>query len=398
MDIQNACILLIEDDAAFSALICDALSDCHQVVPVRTGTEAIKVAKEQSFDIVLLDYKLPDISGDKVCWGIKKDADEVQPVVIFLSGYDSLEYRLNAYAAGGDDFLAKPFSLRELRVRLSKLLDYRAKHLQALKQVNETQSMVMQTMREAAQYGETLHLVKSTLSCQSEERLAKCFFTYMDKLGLHSCIQFRHDDYRREYDFLGTDCSPIEGNIFNLLNSQGRIYTFGGRTMFNDTHVSFLVKNMPVENENLFGRFKDILAVAIEAIDARYIELVRIRTLKAAQEQILTLTNELSANMEQLHSRGGELTEMIQSELHMSFHILELDESQEKYLTDMIAGIVRKDQASQKGAKRVRDQLGGVVVLLNNCINDAHLNETIAHYEKEEKDPFADDDDSVELF
>jgi hypothetical protein len=82
----------------------------------------------------------------------------------------------------------------------------------------------------------------------------------------------------------------------------------------------------------------------------------------------------------------------------MSFHILELDESQEKYLTDMIAGIVRKDQASQKDAKRVRDQLGGVVVLLNNCINDAHLNETIAHYEKEEKDPFADDDDSVELF
>jgi len=61
----------------------------------------------------------------------------------------------------------------------------------------------------------------------------------------------------------------MEVELFDVLKNRGRLYNFGPRMIINDSHVSVLIKNMPLDDEIQVGRLRDILAVIIEGFEAR---------------------------------------------------------------------------------------------------------------------------------
>jgi len=114
-------ILLIEDDAILSRNINDALLEEQlQVEVAYDGIIAEKLLKKKAFDCVILDINLPGKNGYEVCKSFR--SYNTQTPVIMLTAFDELEDKVQGYDCGADDYLTKPFYMRELLLRIQSLL------------------------------------------------------------------------------------------------------------------------------------------------------------------------------------------------------------------------------------------------------------------------------------
>jgi DNA-binding response OmpR family regulator len=114
-------VLVIEDELPIATNVCDFLeSRGHVVDAASDGVTGLHLAATQEFDAVVLDLNLPRIDGLTLCRRLREDALRDTPVLM-LTARDTLEDKLEGFGAGADDYLAKPFELRELEARLVAL-------------------------------------------------------------------------------------------------------------------------------------------------------------------------------------------------------------------------------------------------------------------------------------
>lgn len=109
-------ILIIDDEEDLVHLLKDSLEGKgHQVFTAYDGETGVKKARVQQPDLIILDIMMPGMDGYEVC---RKIRDEVLCPILFLSAKQSEADKLRGLALGGDDFLIKPFSLKELMARI----------------------------------------------------------------------------------------------------------------------------------------------------------------------------------------------------------------------------------------------------------------------------------------
>jgi len=109
-------VLLIEDDPAVAAGIVDALTGAsHTVRHESTGGAGLQAVRDDAPDLVVLDLGLPDIDGTDVCRSIR--AESTVPIIVVSARSDEID-RVLALEMGADDFLVKPFGIRELIARI----------------------------------------------------------------------------------------------------------------------------------------------------------------------------------------------------------------------------------------------------------------------------------------
>jgi two-component system OmpR family response regulator len=114
-------ILLIEDDQHLAASIKEQLENSKHVVEhVAEGKEGFDRLKLYSYDVAILDWALPDMQGIDVLRQFR-DIGGVTPVLM-LTGKADVDFRLEGFSSGADDYLVKPFDFRELASRLNALL------------------------------------------------------------------------------------------------------------------------------------------------------------------------------------------------------------------------------------------------------------------------------------
>lgn len=113
-------LLLVEDDPDLGPLLLARLQEEGHVADlVADGEEALWLAGEQDYDVVVLDVDLPGRDGVSVCRALRSRADHTP--VLMLTGRGALEERVEGLDAGADDYLPKPFHLAELGARLRAL-------------------------------------------------------------------------------------------------------------------------------------------------------------------------------------------------------------------------------------------------------------------------------------
>lgn len=114
-------ILLVEDDTILSRNISDALLEEQlQVESAYDGLIAEKLLKKNTFDCVILDINLPGKNGYEICKSFR--THNTHTPVIMLTAFDELEDKVQGYDCGADDYLTKPFYMRELLLRIQSLL------------------------------------------------------------------------------------------------------------------------------------------------------------------------------------------------------------------------------------------------------------------------------------
>ena len=114
-------ILVVEDHPTIARQIVEFLEGLKwQTDHAATGALAIDLATREAYDVVLLDLNLPDLDGLDVCRAIKARAPRNVPVLM-LTARDAFEDKARGFKQGADDYLTKPFDLRELALRCEAL-------------------------------------------------------------------------------------------------------------------------------------------------------------------------------------------------------------------------------------------------------------------------------------
>ena len=126
---MNDHILLVEDDPKLAEFIATELHlEGYQVTIASNGMDGLKIARDSSPDLLILDWMLPVISGLDLCLRLRKTGMEA--TIIFLTAKEEIPDRVTGLNAGADAYVTKPFSMEELLARVKARL--RRTHVQDL--------------------------------------------------------------------------------------------------------------------------------------------------------------------------------------------------------------------------------------------------------------------------
>jgi two-component system, OmpR family, manganese sensing response regulator len=114
-------ILLVDDEAELADPLSRLLTrEGYQVDVAYDGCDGSQLAAQQQYDLLILDWMLPQRSGLEICQHLRSQGNTTP--VLFLTAKDTLDDRVEGLDAGADDYLIKPFELRELLARVRALL------------------------------------------------------------------------------------------------------------------------------------------------------------------------------------------------------------------------------------------------------------------------------------
>jgi two-component system, OmpR family, phosphate regulon response regulator PhoB len=116
-------ILIIEDDAAIAELVrYNLAAEGYRVALAATGEDAEVMVDEDRFDLVVLDWMLPGLSGIELCRRLRRRASTAAVPILMLTARGEEADRVRGLATGADDYVVKPFSVPEMTARVKALL------------------------------------------------------------------------------------------------------------------------------------------------------------------------------------------------------------------------------------------------------------------------------------
>ncbi len=131
-------VLVIEDEADLREVLSYNLAQAgHHVRLVSRGREGLAIARAELPDVALLDLMLPDISGVEVCKSLKRDSATRGIHVVMVTAKGEEIDRVVGFELGADDYVVKPFSVRELVLRIQAVLRRGTAEIAPMVQIDE---------------------------------------------------------------------------------------------------------------------------------------------------------------------------------------------------------------------------------------------------------------------
>ena len=160
-------VLIVEDNIDIINYVCETLADDYSVISAINGVDGLAKARHEKPDMIITDIMMPQMDGIEMVKALKADIDTSHIPVVIITAKTTTEARIQAYQAGADSFITKPFSSSLLRSRLSNLLNMRHR-LAAATLVKEPQPQAPDAATEAA-----TGIIVSAFSAADNEFLQK---------------------------------------------------------------------------------------------------------------------------------------------------------------------------------------------------------------------------------
>ena len=284
--------ILIIDDADFTAIYLEGLiGDQYRIEHAPDGETGVAEATRSLPDLVLMDVKMPGMDGYDACRLLKQSARTADIPVIFLSARVGADDRLAGYEAGGDDYITKPFSPEELKLKIALAFRNLENRKQLSQQVADATQTAMTAMSSMGDIGIIMRLMRQMQRCLDLPTLADTVQEAMSSFGLEHSLQLR-DDLDTLSRTSNGPCSPLEESVLSNMRSCARIVDLANRSSFNYPGCSIIVKNMPRDLPELYGRIKDNIAIVAEAVDIHILYLNSIKAALRRGEVLLGLLNQ----------------------------------------------------------------------------------------------------------
>ncbi len=195
-------ILIVEDDNDINNMITDSLTkNNYSCVQAFSGTEALLRMEQSKFDLILLDLMLPGMSGNIV---IKKIKPENNTPVIVISSKDELDSKVDLLSAGAEDYITKPFEIKELLARVEVQLRRNSSTVTNTIHVHKDLSLNSET------YQVTINVNDISLTKQ-EFKILELLMTFPYKVfSKQDIYEYAWDDY-----YIGED-KTINVHISNI--------------------------------------------------------------------------------------------------------------------------------------------------------------------------------------
>jgi diguanylate cyclase (GGDEF)-like protein len=115
-------VLIVDDDPDILDLLEATLEGEFDLIKASTGKDALAKLKNDTPNLVVLDYMLPDIEGPQICKTIRRDSLLINLPVLMLTGKGEVQHKVEGLEAGADDYMIKPFLPQELIARIRMLI------------------------------------------------------------------------------------------------------------------------------------------------------------------------------------------------------------------------------------------------------------------------------------
>jgi len=369
-------VLVIDDDRFLQKIVRNTLKESYEVHAADNGDQGLIEAKQWHPNAILLDVEMPGMNGFEVCDALKLDELTANIPVIFISASSSLRERLMSYEVGAEDYVVKPFEKEILKAKIDHAVIEQNKQ-QALSAQNQlAQKTAQDAIISSAELGKAIRFVSSTYILPSLDMLAPSVFQVMADLGLKTSMALYGADNTRYYNFTGGDISPLEKELLDMMRDKGRFCDFGSRTVCNFSHVSLLIKNMPLEDMEKYGRIKDTVPFILNAVD----EKVRaINTQKAILDQAESLARSTEAvkatllsitdTASKTHESISEVMRSLIEDFEVRLPSMGLEDDQERYLVGRVDQALNESLACLSEGENLKESLDGVVRLLSHLVN-----------------------------
>ena len=342
-------LLLVDDEELTLEMLAANLCNQFDVRSAHCGEEALAQCAEGLPELVILDVDMPGMSGYDTCRALKANYPDLP--IIFHSAKTSIEERLLGYAAGGDDYLPKPFDPEELSTKLALQLSRIDRAREMSGQLDEAMNAVLSTADMVGEAGVALSFQRTLNSCHSYGAVAEAFFESLHAYGYDGCLQLKG---RREVLSRNarTNCSALEQSLLEHVNQQTggqRIRSMGPHTGFAYQSVTLFIRDLPMDRSGLdpaaadkAGRALDNIALLVEAMTSRVAaldnditshELAEIRRLVQMTRRALT---DIAASERHLQAAVRGQFEEMQHQFEESFIHLGLTSGQEDYINALV--------------------------------------------------------------
>lgn len=341
MSNQRLSILIVDDNQDNCDLLEDIFEQDYSVKSVYSGQACLDELEVQNYDLVLLDINMPNMDGYEVCRRIKLHSTLQTTPVIFVSALASAEERLKGYECGAEDYITKPFRGEDIVATVVKVLELRQQTKVIEQQSRDAITTAFQAMTSSSELGCIIQFMQASYQCKTPEKLADELLQTLSNFGLNSCLMFRS---RYQTRYFGCKAESMEAKVLQRFYSSDRIVDFGARTLMNDEHVSILVRNMPLDKPEDYGRIKDNLASLLTGTEARCralemeqeLEHERLRGLSAILEQSEGRLHEISRLVSEQNEKANSVLLSINAKIETIIFSLGLDETQEHSIISAI--------------------------------------------------------------
>ncbi|THB69550.1 MAG: DNA-binding response regulator [Gammaproteobacteria bacterium] len=321
----------------------DHLSE-HQLVIYSTLTEIADNTIIDNPSCVIIDTTEFDDAGLETCKKLKEDEDTFKIPVVILTDADTIEDRLDCYLCGCDDVISTPFEGDEFKARVQVA----AKNKQIIDDVqadaNEIWETALEAMSTAGELGGLLVAIEKCILCNSYDELSNEIFAACEAYELNVSFQIRST---KGLFFYGNNLTPEKENMENELLSRAkdksRFFDFGARTIVNFESISLLIKNMPLDDMEKYGRIKDNIAPFLSSADSRIRAIalqMEVEKQRSVLERLISDTQSAVEYIEKQYSehkeQSGELLERLIQEMDAGFISLNLSEAEECHFRNLL--------------------------------------------------------------
>ena len=188
-------ILVVDDDKELVKMLCSYFNmKQYEIITATDGMEALNKIKMKP-DIILLDINMPRMDGIEVCRLIRS---KVLCPILFLTARVDEDDKINGLLSGGDDYITKPFSLRELEARIATNIKREERHQQKTEYRFMDEMLIDYSEKIVAIAGHRMEFTKieyQIIDFWSE--IQKFFSTMCDRTGGNADFTFFHDFYTK---------------------------------------------------------------------------------------------------------------------------------------------------------------------------------------------------------
>jgi DNA-binding response OmpR family regulator len=206
-------ILVVDDEESIAKIIEQALSREHHVWVYHSAVEALKVARRINPDLIILDILMPGLDGLDACRQLRRDPVLKSVPILFLTALSRVEDRIEGFEAGADDYLAKPFDVRELVLRVQAILR-RAKigspeprparikigELTLNCQTHQVDTGKKKVLLTPVEFDLLYHLMSHSDQIFSSDRLLREVWDYPSDLGSPDLVRMHIKNLRRKIE------------------------------------------------------------------------------------------------------------------------------------------------------------------------------------------------------
>lgn len=359
-------VFVVEDDPTLRELFEMLLAESCQVVSFHDAESCLARLDAEKPDMFLLDVVLPGMDGYALCRHLKDDFETSDIPVTFVSGLDDIEARLAGYDAGGEDFICKPFEPEELLRKVRRAQRILKENRQLRDMAGYAQKTAFTAMSSMSELGVVIDFMRRSFACDSDTALGRQILASVEQFGLECAVQVRSEGHEHTFSAEGCDL-PLETAVLNHVRTQGRIFEFKHRGVYNYGGITLLIKNMPLDDPDRCGRLRDDLAILAEGADARLQSIALERRNHRTRDGIGQALSELCGMLDACkrdhvadQEAGERLMLEMQEALIASFVSLGLTEAQEEDLTQLIHRYFARLKMQAHRGFMLADQLGAV--------------------------------------